>query len=115
MENTKNTVVVYSSRFMGTGDDTLGATIVKAFTFQLTQQEALPTTLIFYNGGAFLTCEGSPLLDDLKTLEAAGVEILTCGTCLKYYELEDKLAVGIASNMPTIVAKQLAADVIVRP
>ncbi|MBR2835790.1 MAG: hypothetical protein IKE43_08830 [Coriobacteriales bacterium] len=49
---------------MGIGDDTLGATIVKAFTFQLIQQEVLPTTLIFYNGGAFLTCEGSPLLDD---------------------------------------------------
>ena len=60
----KKYCLVHSSRFMGIGDDTLGATIVKAFTFQLIQQEVLPTTLIFYNGGAFLTCEGSPLLDD---------------------------------------------------
>ena len=115
MSDAKNVVVVYSSQFMGSGDDTLGATIMKAFTFQLTQQEVLPKTLLFYNGGAHLTCEGSALIDDLKTLEAAGVEILTCGTCLKYYGLEDKLAVGSASNMPTIVAKQLAADVVVKP
>ena len=115
MSDSKNVIVVYSSQVMGTGDNTLGATILKAFTFQLTQQEAMPKTLIFYNGGAHLTCEGSPLLEDLKTLEAAGVEILTCGTCLKYYNLEDKLAVGVESNMPTIVARQLAADLVIKP
>lgn len=41
----------------------------------------------FYNGGAFITCEGSQSLEDLKALEEQGVKILTCGTCLNHYGL----------------------------
>ena len=61
-----------------------------------------PSTILFYNGGATITTEGSPSLDDLKNMEAQGVEILTCGTCLDYYNLKDKLAVGSVTNMYTI-------------
>ena len=90
----KKRVVVISSQVMGSGDDTLGASLMKAFIFSLTQQDALPDTVLFYNGGAHLTCEGSPCLEDLEALEKADVEILTCGTCLKHYGLDDKLAIG---------------------
>ena len=62
-----------------------------------------------------LTCEGSPLLEDLKTLEAEGVEILSCGTCLGFYGLKEKLAIGSVSNMYEIVEKQMNADRILRP
>lgn len=108
-------VVVVSSQFMGEGDDVLGGNLMKAFVFSLTQMDTLPDTVLFYNGGAHLTVEGSPVLDDLKALAAAGVEILTCGTCLKHYGLEDKLAVGEVTNMYVIVEKQLSADVVVKP
>lgn len=111
----KKRVVVISSQIMGSGDDTLGASLMKAFIFSLTQQDALPDTVLFYNGGAHLTCEGSPCLEDLEALEKADVEILTCGTCLKHYGLDDKLAIGGVTNMYVIAEKQLKADVVVRP
>ena len=111
----KKRVVVISSQVMGSGDDTLGASLMKAFIFSLTQQDALPDTVLFYNGGAHLTCEGSPCLEDLEALEKADVEILTCGTCLNHYGLDDKLAIGGVTNMYVIAEKQLKADVVVRP
>ena len=76
----KKTVVVISADHMGEGDDELGRILLKGFLFALTQQEKLPSTLLFYNGGARVTCEGSPSLEDLKNLAALGVEILIiCG------------------------------------
>lgn len=108
-------VAVISSREMGSGDPALGAILMKSFLFALTKQDVLPSAVLFYNGGAFLTCEGSESLEDLKTLEAQGVEITTCGTCLDFYGLKDKLAVGSVSNMYDIVEKQLHASRILRP
>ena len=107
-------VVVIPSSVMGHGDDVLGDVLIKAFVFALTQQDKLPDTILFYNGGVKLTCEGSPVLDDLNKLACAGVEILSCGTCLKHYGIEDKLAVGDVTNMYVIVEKQLKAGIIVR-
>ncbi len=111
----KKTVVVVSADHMGEGSEELGRILIKGFLFALTQQEHLPSTVLFYNGGAKLTTEGSASLEDLKTLEANGVEILTCGTCLDYYGLKDKLAVGGVTNMYVIVEKQMQADLILRP
>ena len=62
-----------------------------------------------------MTTEGSESLADLKLLEEQGVEILTCGTCLDYYGLKDKLCVGNVTNMYTIVETMNAADKIIRP
>ena len=87
-----NTVVVVSSDRMGSGNDELGKVLIKGFIFAVTQLDTLPKTMLFYNGGATLTTEGSDSLEDLKSLEAQGVEIMTCGTCLDYYGLKDKLA-----------------------
>lgn len=81
----------------------------------MTQLEELPKAMIFYNGGATLTAEGSDSLEDLKSLEAQGVEILTCGTCLNYYGLTDKLEVGSVTNMYTIVEKMAEAGKIIQP
>lgn len=111
----KKTVVVVSADHMGEGGEELGRILIKGFLFALTQQEHLPSTVLFYNGGAKLTTEGSASLEDLKTLEANGIEILTCGTCLDYYGLKDKLAVGGVTNMYVIVEKQMQADLILRP
>lgn len=108
-------VVVISAATMGAGDDALGATLMKGFIFALTQLDTLPTTILLYNGGVHLTCEGSPALDDLKALAQAGVEILSCGTCLGNYKLTDKLAVGDVTNMYVIAEKQMNASLILRP
>ena len=110
-----DTVVVIASDKMGEGAEELGKTLLKAFIFSLTQQDKLPKTILFYNGGAKLTCEESPTLEDLKSLEAQGVEILTCGTCLDYYHLKDKLVVGGVTNMYSIVESMAEAGKIIRP
>ncbi len=111
----KNTVVVISSGAMGHGGDELGTALMKGFIYALSQQEQLPATILFYNGGASITCEGSASLEELKSMEAPGVEILTCGTCLNFYGLTEKLAVGAVTNMYTIVEKMTGADLIVKP
>ncbi len=100
---------------MGRGDDELGHKLMKAFIFAVTQQEELPATMLFYNGGAKLTVEGSPVLDDLKAGRAGGVEILTCGTCLDHFGIKDQLAVGEVTNMYVIVEKMEQAVRVVRP
>ena len=100
---------------MGRGDDELGHKLMKAFIFAVTQQEELPATMLFYNGGAKLTVEGSPVLDDLKGLAEQGVEILTCGTCLDHFGIKDQLAVGEVTNMYVIVEKMEQAVRVVRP
>ena len=50
-----------------------------------------------------MTIEDSEVLEHLRILESEGVEILSCGTCLYYYHIKDKLAVGGVTNMYTIV------------
>lgn len=108
-------VVVVPSNVMGHGDDVLGDVLIKAFIFALTQQDDLPDSILFYNSGVKLTCEGSPVLEDLNKLANAGVEIFSCGTCLKHFDIEDKLAVGAVTNMYVIVEKQIQAGIVVRP
>ena len=109
------TVAVLSSDKMGAGDDELGGALMKAFVYALSQQETLPDTILCYNGGARLSCEGSASLEDLKAMAEQGVEILTCGTCLNLYGLTEKLAVGEVTNMYAIVEKMSAAGRILRP
>ncbi|MGI6229353.1 MAG: sulfurtransferase-like selenium metabolism protein YedF [Tractidigestivibacter sp.] len=111
----KNVVVQISSDAMGSGDDKLGRQLMKAFIYSLTQQDELPQTVIFYNGGAHLTCEGSLSLEDIQAMADAGVDIMTCGTCLNYYGITDQLKVGRVSNMYEIVDKLEGATLVVRP
>lgn len=108
-------IVVISSAYAGTGDDTLGTALMKSFIYTLTEAETLPECMIFYNGGVHLTCEGSPVLEDIQKLSEAGVEVLSCGTCLNFYGLEQQLKVGQVTNMYTIVEKQQKACRIIRP
>ena len=111
----KRKVGVISADHMGEGDDKLGRTLIKGFIFALGQLDELPATILFYNGGARLSCEGSESLEDLKNLAAKGVEILTCGTCLNFYGLSEKLAVGSVTNMYSIVETMAGADLIIKP
>ena len=111
----KGMLVVLSANVMGKGEEKLGKALMKAFVFALTKQDQLPETILCYNTGAYLTCEGADTLEDLKSMEAEGVTVLTCGTCLDFYGIKDKLAVGSVTNMYDIVERMEAAKTIVRP
>ena len=110
-----STVYAFGTNVMGSGNDELGATLMKGFIYAVSQLEELPKTMLFYNGGVKLTTEGSASLEDLKSLQAQGVEILSGGTCLNFYGLSEKLAVGEVTNMYTIVEKLNGASHIVKP
>ena len=111
----KGMLVVLAGNQMGAGDPKLGASLMKAFVFALTKQDQLPDTILCYNTGAYLTCQGADTLEDLKLLESEGVTILTCGTCLDFYGLKEKLAVGGATNMYDIVERMENAAQIIKP
>lgn len=108
-------VVAVDTDVMGRGSEELGRTLMKGFLFALTQLPRLPDTVLFYNGGAHLSVEGSDSLEDLQKLESQGVKILTCGTCLNYYGLTEKLAVGAVTNMYEIVETLAGAGKVVKP
>lgn len=114
-ERKRGLVAVISSDQMGSGSEELGQILMKGFLYALTQLDHLPETILLYNGGAKLTVEGSKALEDFKTLEAEGVKILTCGTCLNYFGLTEKLAVGSVTNMYEIAETMAKATSILRP
>ena len=114
-DNRGDFVVAIDTDAMGRGSDDLGRTLMKGFIYAVSQLETLPKTILFYNGGAKLTTEGSVSLEDLRSMEAQGVQILTCGTCLNFYGLADKLAVGSVTNMYVIVETLAKAGKVIKP
>ena len=107
-------VVAVGSAEMGNGDPRLGRILMKSFLYSLTQLEELPQTVLFFNGGVRMTTEGSESIEDLKALESQGVEILSCGTCLDFYGLKDKLLVGGITNMYVIAQTMAGAGNVVK-
>lgn len=100
--NLTDEVILFSKKVLGVGDDKLGDALMKSFMFALSESKT-PKAMIFLNGGVKLTTEGSDVIDLIKELELRGVEILSCGTCLDFYKLTDKLKVGSVTNMYTIL------------
>mgnify|MGYP000903474449 CR=1 FL=1 len=83
---------------------------MKSFLYTLTELASRISHLIFMNGGVYLSTEGSPVLDHLRELERQGVKILSCGTCLDYFTLKEKLQVGEVTNMYDATETLLNAD-----
>jgi selenium metabolism protein YedF len=106
-------VLVVSSEVMGQGEAELGNILVRGFFHTLGEVEPLPQTIILFNTGVKLACQGSPVVDDLCALEAEDVEMLVCGTCLSYFELTEKLVAGQVSNMYDIAETMLSAGKVV--
>lgn len=94
---------VFSTDILGSGSDKLGRSLMKGFIYTISETKPYPSFMIFLNGGVKLTTEGSDSIDDLKKLEAAGVKIVSCGTCLDFFEIKTKLMVGQVTNMYDIV------------
>ncbi|MCK5539852.1 MAG: sulfurtransferase-like selenium metabolism protein YedF [Deltaproteobacteria bacterium] len=112
---TPNHYIVYiDSSNMGSGDEKLGSILMKAFLKTLPELENLPKSIIFLNDGVFLTTTDSPEIKSIQALETAGCTILVCGTCLDFYHLKDKLAVGQISNMFEIASLMTGSDRVVR-
>ncbi len=91
--------ILIGSNCIGTHEEKLGALLMKGYIYTLTQLDSLPSKLVFMNTGVRLCLKGSESLEDLKSLEKKGVEILVCGTCLEYLNVREDQAVGKISNM----------------
>jgi selenium metabolism protein YedF len=105
-----NVVVLITSNVLGSGDDALGGILMKSFMYTLTQMEGTFQVLIFMNSGVLLPTEGSEVLEYIKSLEERHIEVLSCGTCLDFYHLSDKLRAGSVTNMFTITEKIMEAQ-----
>jgi selenium metabolism protein YedF len=105
-----NVAILLTSNLFGQGDEELGKVLMKSFLYALTEMEDRITNIIFMNSAVFLTTEGSEVIDHLAFLESHGVEILSCGTCLDFYQLKDKLLVGKVTNMYTAMDILTSAD-----
>jgi len=95
--------------FMIIGTDTLGKEeelgkiLMKGFIETMKVTKELPHTIFFLNAGVKLTTVNEETVSILKEIEDFGVEIFSCGTCLKYYNLEDELKVGYRGTTNHIV------------
>jgi selenium metabolism protein YedF len=113
-EKESTIVVLITSDVFGTGDKRLGEILMKAFLNTLWDVETRPAKLLFMNSAVNLTTEGSEVLETLKLLEKEGVQVFSCGTCLEYYSLREKLSVGSVTNMYDTVDSLLSADKIIK-
>jgi selenium metabolism protein YedF len=107
------TVIVLGSETMGRGDDGLGARLMGSYLRTLTTVDPKPEAIVFYNAAVKLLAPASPHLEALRALDEHGVELLACVTCLEFFELVQRLAVGQVSNMREIVQRTMAATKVV--
>jgi intracellular sulfur oxidation DsrE/DsrF family protein len=108
-----DTVILITRNGMGEADQVLQHRLVTAYLNLLVENKTLPAAICFYTEGVYLTVEGSPALAILQTLETMGVRLILCSTCVKYYELSEKVRVGIVGGMADILeAQQRATKVI---
>lgn len=98
---------------IGSGDPALGSTLMRMFFYTLTQSEHLPASVLFLNDGVRLPTGDAQIIEHLRALQAKGVEILVCGTCLNFYQLTDRLEVGTVSNMYDLVTRMQQADKVI--
>ncbi|MCC5908979.1 MAG: sulfurtransferase-like selenium metabolism protein YedF [Clostridiaceae bacterium] len=101
----KDLVILISKDRLGEGSEELGKILMKGYIYTLTEVQPLPKSILFLNGGVNLVVEGAETIEHLRDLESKGVEILSCGACLDYFKVKNKLLVGGIGNMYHIVEK----------
>jgi selenium metabolism protein YedF len=106
-------MVMAASDKMGVGDNELGAKLMINFIKTLKEMGKDLWRLVFVNHGVTLATVDSAVLEDLRELEASGVTILVCGTCLTHLELMEKKAIGQTTNMLDIVTAMQLADKVI--
>ena len=93
---TKKTVVYLNEEYAGSGD--VGISLLAKFLGALLQVEKPEYVICVNNAVKMTTNRAHPSFKPLKDLEAAGVKILSCGSCLEAYKLVSDLSVGEMSN-----------------
>jgi selenium metabolism protein YedF len=113
LASSSGTVVVLSDDVMGRGDRELGGLLVKAFLNTLSEGDNPPGKVILYNRGVLLAVEGSDTVEPLRRLQERGTLVMACGTCLNFFQVLEKLAVGTVSNMFEIAETLMTAERVV--
>lgn len=107
-------VVIVGSDAFGSGVEELGKNLMKTYLYSMTEADVKPQLMAFINNGVFLTVQDSPVLEHIQALADSGVEVYSCGACLNYHQLEDKLAVGAVTNMYSIVEWMNGAESVIK-
>lgn len=108
-----NTVILISRNGMGDAEAPLQQKLIGVYLNLLLESNLLPGVICFYAEGVKLTVNGSPVLEQLRSLEARGVRLVICSTCLNYYNLIDQVQVGIAGGMTDILEAQRRASKVI--
>ena len=108
-----NTVVLVTNNGMGKADETLQLILMTKYLELLLQNGNLPAAICFYTDGVKLVCEESPVLEQLRALEAKGTHLIVCSTCLNYFDLNEKVKAGIVGGMGDIIEAQVKADKVI--
>jgi selenium metabolism protein YedF len=109
-----NRVVMITSDRLGDGPEELGRLLMKNFIHTLLETSEFPNRILFLNTGVFLTCDGSDVLEALGKLHGMGVEIFSCGLCLDFFKIKEKLQVGATTNMLATAEYLLSADLVIK-
>lgn len=107
--------VFIASDVIGSGDDVLGGRLMKNFLATLPELGPELWRIVMVNGGVKLAANESPVIGELQKLEADGVTILVCGTCLDFFGLMEQKAVGQTTNMLDVVTSLQLANKVIRP
>jgi intracellular sulfur oxidation DsrE/DsrF family protein len=114
MSQKKSIVVVFKSDGMGvTTEQPLRETLARKFLGLIVDADPLPDAICFYTDGVKLVCEGSPILAELLALEARGVHLVICKTCLDYFGLADRVRCGVVGGMTDIITALWRADTVI--
>ena len=105
----KDTVILVTNNGMGKADLALQQKLAAKYFELLLQNTNPPAAICFYTEGVMLTVVDSPVLEQLKALEAKGVRLIICSTCLDFYNLSGQNQVGIVGGMPDIIEAQTKA------
>jgi selenium metabolism protein YedF len=111
----QRTVVYVGTNCMGRGDDELGAKLMRGFLRTMIDEPRLPWRIVFINSGVKLTTVDEEAVDAVGMLAEKGVEVLSCGTCLQHFGLEQELKVGKVSNMFEVIETLSAATKVISP
>ena len=109
----KDTVILITNDGMGKTDEALQRKLIVKYFELIQQNESLPNAICFYTDGVKLVVEDSPALEQLKALEEKGVRLITCSTCLEYFNLTDKVKVDIVGEMADIIEAQVKAQKVI--
>ena len=105
-------VFLIQSEGLGRGEDRLGSLLMANFLRLLGESQEKPESIVFWNTGVRLVCEGSKVLEHLKRLEEQGVILLACTTCLEYFDLMDKIVVGKPTTMIKSIETMFSGNVV---